>query len=749
MLAQAQDQSQPAASQDAGAGGAGSSDIVVTALKRSTNLQQTPLSISAVTEQTLTHLGATSINDYFQQVPNLQIEGNSPTSRRITIRGVRSAGESTVGLYYDETPLTGPNGTTQDAASTNPDVNLFDVERVEVLRGPQGTLYGSGSMGGTVRVIYNKANTRRVEGAVEGQMTATKDGSPGFYMKGMINLPLVEDKLAVRLVAYNEERGGFVDDVALGRKNINSSRSYGGRAMVTFTPTERLTVYGSATYQKTELDGQSGWYQRLGENSYDTDARAIARTNDELKLFNVTAKYDLDFATITLTSSHYLWNLLRNADYTPTLQASRQNATACRNYFSQTTACTADELATFGAYADSRLPGLLYQPMKLNSWNNEARISGSLFDKFVDYTVGFYYEKRKDRIDSQVVLANSATGEPITPLDYTAWRYVTTDERQTAIFGELTLHPTTKFSLTAGLRHFDYKKIVAGQVLISNYITQSYVGPYNSVDASAKGWVSKFSANYQFTPDFMVFASAAKGFRPGGANNIPGLNTGLLAYSPDSLWDYEIGFKSQWFDHKLTLNATVYQIDWSNLQVSATSANGAFSYLTNAGKARIRGAEAEITLRPVTGLTFTSGLGYVDARLTQDQANSAILITGSTGLDGDRFPNVPQFTASFSAQYEFPLSDAVNGIVRGDFTHTGQSASQFRPTYVYYDIQPAYQQVNLRAGAEWDNGFSAYVFANNVFNAIGPTSVTSSIGSNDMINSLTPRTIGLMMRKTF
>jgi iron complex outermembrane recepter protein len=226
MAAEAEPQSASAEAQSGQPGG----EIVVTALKRATNLQQTPVSIAAVSEQTLTHLGATSVNDYFRQIPNMQVEGNSPTARRITIRGVRAAGEATVGLYYDESPLTGPNGTTQDAASTNPDVNLFDVQRVEVLRGPQGTLYGAGSMGGTLRVLYNKANTKQFEGAVEGQATVMQDGGPGYYMKAMANLPLVDDKLAVRFVGYYDKREGYVDDSYLGKQNINGTKSYGGRA---------------------------------------------------------------------------------------------------------------------------------------------------------------------------------------------------------------------------------------------------------------------------------------------------------------------------------------------------------------------------------------------------------------------------------------------------------------------------------------------------------------------------------------
>lgn len=378
------------------AGIATTGEIIVTALKRSTTIQTTPISISAVTEKSLRHLGATSIQDYYRTVPNLQVEGSSPTSRRLTLRGVRSAGEATVGLYYDETPLTGPAGTTADASSTTADINLFDVERVEVLRGPQGTLYGSGSMGGTLRVIMNKPDSHKYSGEIDTQGTTTEGGDPGYQVKGMVNVPLIEDKLAARLVLYKSEQGGYIDDTVLHKKNINSQNSEGGRLMIGYTPIEDLTITATGMYQKTVLDGQSSWYETLGRDSYKTNARVIAPTSDTLKMYNLTAKWKLPFATLTATSSYYKWNLLRNSDYTPTLAASATNATSCANYIAggpppplpvggSNPACTIPtQMAQYTAYANSRLPGALYQPMGLTSWNHEVRLTGSALAGRVD-----------------------------------------------------------------------------------------------------------------------------------------------------------------------------------------------------------------------------------------------------------------------------------------------------------------------------------------------------------------------------
>jgi len=730
-------------------------EVVVTALKRSTTVQTTPISISAVTEKSLQALGASGIQDYFRTVPNLQVEGNSPTSRRLTLRGVRSAGEATVGLYYDETPLTGPAGTTADASSTSADVNLFDAERIEVLRGPQGTLYGSGSMGGTLRVILNKPDSSRYAGAVEVGGTAQKDGGQGYSVKGMVNVPLIEDKLAARLVLYKAEQGGYIDDILLKKNNINSQHSSGGRLMLGFTPTENLTLTAEGLFQKTTLDGQNSWYPALGTKDYSTNARTIAPTEDNLRLYNVTGKWELGFATVTATSSYYKWTLLRNSDYSPTLSANRANATSCRNYIaggpaatgSTNPACTTAQMSAYTAYADSRTPGALYQPMGLTSWNHELRMNGSLFEDKVDWTAGVYLEKRDDYIESKVAKADAATGV-INPNDLTAWRHVGTDTKQTAFFGEVAYKPIEKLTLTAGVRRFKYDKTVSGQVLISNFITQSYVGPAASVDASADGWVSKVNVSYQVTSDIMVYGLAAKGFRPGGANNVPGLASALLAYAPDSLWNYETGVKSQWFDRRLTLNAAAYQIDWSNMQISATSANGAFSYLTNAGTAKIKGFEVEAVARPIRGLTLQATAAWVDAKLTQDQANSTILITGSTGLTGDKFPNVADFSGSASAEYTWPLKGDLNGLIRADYAYVGESASQFRPTYVYYEKQGDYGYANLRGGIEGSD-WGAYLFLNNVTNEVGLMSVTSALNNAKQVVSINPRTAGFQVRKRF
>ncbi|PXA85102.1 TonB-dependent receptor [Caulobacter sp. D4A] len=723
-------------------------EIIVTALKRSTSLQETPLSISAVGETQLSRIGATGINDYFRQVPNLALDGGTPSNRRITLRGVRSAGEATTGLYYDETPLTGPTGTTQDAGSTTPDINLFDVERVEVLRGPQGTLYGSGSMGGTLRVIFNKADTNDYAGAVEAQATTTKGGEGGFYGKGMVNVPLIQDKLGARLVLYREERGGYVDSVPLNKQDINGSTASGGRLMFTFTPTEDLTLRATAALQNEDVDGQSSWSAAAGR--YKSDRKTIAQSNSKLALYNVTAEWDLHFATLTATSSYYKWKMLRNSDWTNNIANNRTSSAACGRYFGLSgTTCSSAQLSQYTAWADSRGPAVSWQPMSLETWTHEVRMAGSLFEDKLDWTGGVYYETRKDHVDSIQTRADATTGMAVTPFDALGARYIDNDVKQTAFFGELSYHVTDALTVTGGARRFDYDKTVSGAVTIGNVISNSPVTAFSQVDASAKGWVERVNVNYEFSKSLMVYAQASKGFRPGGANNIPGLTSGLVAFQPDSLWNYEAGVKSDWFDRRLTVNMSAYQIDWDNIQVQAQANVGAnFFIITNAGAARIRGLELETTLRPMTGLTLSSAIGVSDAKLTEDMTNSSVTVSGSTGLRGDRLPFVPKFSGSLNADYTWPVADGMNGLVHLDASYTGGTASQFRPTYVYYEKVPAYTVVGARVGVEGE-GWGAYAFAQNLTNSVGPVSITSAAGALDQVVSLTPRTLGVMVRRTF
>jgi len=695
-------------------------EIVVTALKRSTTLQTTPMAISAVTGDTLEKMGATGLADYFRQVPGVNLTQGQLGQSRVTIRGVAGAGEATTGLFYDETPVTGPSGTTQDPANNAADLNLFDVQRVEVLRGPQGTLYGGSAMGGALKVIYNKPDADQFGAAIEGQASTTDGGSSGSYLKAMGNIPLIQGKLAARVVAFTEDRAGWIDNVKFGTKNVNDSRSNGYRVLLGFTPTDDITVTGTVMHQASSAADLQGYYQRLGDHK--TDVSVVLPFESQMDLTSLNAKWNTELGELTAVSSYYKYAILRTIDFTSQYRPYVGNA--------------------FGVMG--------YQPAQLQSWNHELRFSSRDMGP-LQWTAGVYAELRKDHIDSQTVQADPVTGKVYSPLRYVFARAVDTDMKQLSQFGELNYTPKQieGLTLTVGARHYDYTKTTSGYGVRPNLLTGGGNAPYAEQTAKAKGWVYKFNASYKVSGDVLVYATASEGFRPGGANNVPGLNSALIVYDPDSLWNYEAGVKTTWLGGKLTANAAAYRIDWKNRQTSAITADGLYSFITNAGKARIQGVELEVAARPINGLSLTGSIGYTDAQLTQDQANANILVDGSTGLDGDALPNVPDLTAAASASYTWPLSVAgLNGLVRADYAYTGEMTSAFRPTYVYYDRFGSFSTVNLRAGVEGD-GWGVYAFVSNLTNADGVMNKNSGVGYQDLLYGLPPRTIGVNAKRSF
>ena len=720
-------------------------DVVVTALRRESSVQKIPISIVALTGQTLAQTGVTGLADYFRQVPSLNVTSGSGGSSRISIRGINGAGEATTGLYYGETPVTGPSGTTQDAGSNAADVNLFDVDRVEVLRGPQGTLYGASSMAGTLRIIFKQPNPTRYEAAAEARFAETQGGTASYFVKGMINAPLIEDRLAVRLAAYTEKRPGYVDNIRYGTKNIDKSDSHGVRALVGFTPDSDTSITTTVIYQKTTADDAQGWYPSLGK--YKTNSPSQLPFDTEFQLYNLVLNRDFGLAKLTTSASFYRYDIVRSFDFTPNVAFLSQSPGACASFF-LTGPCTPAQLTDFKAFAASRSPAAGYQPANLRSQNYEARLSSPDGAKF-EWTVGAYYDRRHDHIDSNVTSVSQLTGAVPNPLQDLSYRYVETIARQVAGFGDLTTHVTDKFTIDVGARYYDYRKTVSGAALLASPLTASVLTPFSQTSTQQSGWIEKASLNYKFTPKIMAYATASKGFRPGGVNNVPGLPANLVSYQPDSLWTYEAGLKSSWLNDALTANFTVLQIDWSNIQTQARTQNGLFAYLTNAGHARVRGAEGEIVAHPIVGLTLSGAASYMDARLTEDQSSASTLITGASGRAGDRIPFTPDWTASASANYVWPVSDRLDARVRVDYAYTGSIQSTFHrvgdPFFLSYGT---FSTVNARLGVE-TRKWSAAAFVENLTNSQGLIGAVSSLGSPGLSWSVRPRTAGVTVSANF
>ncbi|WP_232476248.1 TonB-dependent receptor [Flavisphingomonas formosensis] len=719
-------------------------EILVTALKRSTAIQETPISISAVTGEAIANSGVQSIADLGATTPGLNFVDGGPSQRRVVIRGIQGPGEPMIGTYYDETPVTGMIGASNDAGGSTPELRLFDVNRVEVLRGPQGTLYGSGSMGGTLRVIYNKPALDKVEGMADASLSNTHEGGWNYEVNGMVNVPLATDKVGLRAVAFYRKQDGFIDNKVLGINNINQQKSYGGRFLLRMVPSERWTIDIAGYFNHADTD-TSTWTLQAGK--YVADAYTRQPVRDNVQLYSVTSSYDLDFATLTASGSYMHRTLSSVSDVSRYIRGQRTPA-RCATLVGGGAACSADQLTNFYALVDGQSTSALFPQQEMDAWTAELRLSSSGKGP-LNWTVGGFYSDRNIVVTNPQVNADPATGKIIYPLEYATVRNIDDTLTQLAGFGEVSWDITDKLNLTGGARYFHYEKDIFGSTPIPSILVGARITPRTEVKSSENGWVFKANASYKITRDIMVYGEAAQGFRPGGANQVLGLDAAFTAYDSDSLWNYELGVKSSLFDRKMTLNVDVFQIDWSRMQVTLRTPNGAFSYIGNAGKARVRGVEAETSIRPASGLTLLGNISYIDAKLTENQNTG---VTATSGLKGDRIPYVPRLMGGASAQYSWPLNAKLSGFARADFNYVGSSWSDFRPNYVYARHVDDYALVNARLGVEQpDNKWGVYLFVTNLFDATAITRQTSSaiaVGRT-LVTSATPRTIGVNVRTSF
>lgn len=748
--AMAQDTAAQDTQNDSAQSAATGGEIIVTALKRGTRLQDTPLAISAVTGDSLERAGTTSFTELTSDTPSLRIVDNGPGNRRVILRGVVGAGEPTVGIYYDESPVSGSVGTSSDAAGSTPDFRVFDVERAEVLRGPQGTLYGSGSMGGTVRIIYEKPKTDTLEGAGSVNLSAVKGGSPGASVDGMINLPIATDKLALRVVGSYQQFAGYIDNNFYGTRNINDGYALGGRALLRFTPTDELTIDLGAYYSKVSTDA-SRWFYETGQRHV-TSARSESGNYDTNRIYSGTLRYDFGPVALTAVSTYFDRDKITVGDVSDNFNG-RATAAGCAQYLLGNTAltCSATELASYLDLTNTILYSSLYQPQSVRNWSNEIRVSSTDGGPF-NWTVGGYMEDRKTTVRSTLLAADPRNGQllPFVAANIYYDRTISDHLKQKALFAELSYEFFEKLTATVGSRWYEYDKTVGGVVDQGQIHYASKPSPYREARSKENGFVFKFNLAYEFSRNLMIYAQAAEGFRPGGVNQANGLPVALAGYTADSLWNYELGLKSQPISG-VYFNLTGYQIDWTNMQVSARTAGAGsvFGLISNVGAARIKGLEAELNASPVGGLSLIANVGYTDAKLSEDQVSTIVI---AAGRKGDRLPFVPKWNVSASAEYLWSLSSTLEGLVRFDGTYAGSSYSTLAKTDAYRRKVDDYTLFNARFGIQAPDGdWSAHLYVNNIFNAEAVTTKSSSgnTGGLTVTHGAPPRTIGLNLTKRF
>lgn len=656
-------------------------EVVVTAQKREEKLQDVPAAVTALTGATLEAMGAESFVDYARSIPGLTFQDSGAGRETPTIRGVNpSAGAAAVGYYIGEAPIP----TAGQGSTANP--QLIDIDRIEVLRGPQGTLYGSSSIGGTIKLVPRAPNLAQFEGSVkaEGLVTQGGDGaSPGGQAELVLNVPIVDDKVAVRGAFWYRDAGGFINrtytnagasGIATGpivgtAGNVGDERTWGFRTTGLWQPTDQFSLSTMAYVQHQHFDGFTDITGGAGNPNDRLVQNFISNVSEpqdnRFELYNLTAKFNFN-----------RFSLLSSTSY------SRQTTVLAE----ETTSLLQLNPTLVGKPStDAVFPGATGPSEYFNNFTEEARLASTERIAGFDAVVGVFYSKDHDWLTwyqpapqnyNSVVAGNDPTNLLYVPNNnfYTA-SGPGTHQEQTAEFGELTYHFTDSLSLTGGLRHYnvsnDSESLSTGWYIGLNdpSVTQS-----SATSSRTAGYVYKGNLSYKITPDHLLYLQYAEGFRPGfGTTPLPpadncGPGGAATQVQPDSIKSYEFGAKTAWLEQRLTANAAVYRINWTDIQQGRNLPCG-FSVAANFGGAVIKGAELEfsalLTQQMSAGLSAT----YMHTELQQD-----VIVNGvPPAFAGDPIQAVPNWQYSVYVETKFTVLQASDTFARMDYQYTGSS----------------------------------------------------------------------------
>ncbi|MCL6699689.1 TonB-dependent receptor [Sphingomonas sp. NSE70-1] len=758
--------------------------IVVTAQKREEKILDIPQSVTVVGGDTLERQNATTFEQYANLVPSLSLNETDPGQSRISLRGVNTGGiASTVAVYVDEIPFGSSSGLLNGGVLAS-DFDTFDVNRLEVLRGPQGTLYGASSLGGLIKFVTNEPKLGVFDARARAGVEFVDEGDVGYNFNAMFNAPL-GDKAAFRASGFYRRNGGYIDAVPnqfpnsvfvdlgildpLGTSkelnNFNDSDVWGGRGSVLFEPNDQLKIRLTAIAQKIETDGLSDvevepeTYKPLHDDWTQT-VIIPESTSVKYRIYNATIDYDLGFATLT-SATAFARNKFK----------SRQDATLPFGMLFN---------ALYGPYSFLLgIPPVTTSPIgvpidagfRLKKFTQEVRLASPSNETF-EWLAGAYYTKEDGLVTNLIEAVDLNTGnaftDPFLAQLFTA--ELGSKYKELAGFANATWHATDRFDITAGGR-LSRNKQSAQQDVGGNFSALQFGCPTPDTGCSLPRAESDETVfTYSISPRFeindqtAVYARVAKGYRPGGPNVIPlGAPEGFPPnYDADTLTSYELGLKAD-LDSHVSVDLAAFYNDWNDIQVIGVTPAGD-DFNANGGTARSMGIEGTISARPVRGLNLSVNGAYIDAELTEDTPP----ITG--GFDGDQLPWTPKFSFSVNADYDWALSSNIQAFVGGSLRYVGKQKGNINngefvgpggdlndpDNFVFtpQDKIPDYATLNLRAGAEFGH-FSLEAFVRNVTNSHGVTSTTSftnaELGGNAipgdgiLVGFTQPRTFGLTL----
>jgi len=772
-------------------------EVVVTAQKRTENLQQVPLSIQAIGTEKLEELNIADFDDYVKFLPSVSYQTFGPGFALVYMRGVASGGDGnhsgplpSVGVYLDEQPITTITGAL--------DLHLYDVARVEALAGPQGTLYGASSQAGTLRIITNKPDPSGFSAGYGIEGNTVNGGDMGYLAEGYANIPLGE-KAAIRLVGWARKDAGYIDNIAyqrtwfgcsqvapvedcttdstpLAKKDFNQVDTFGARAALRIDLNDNWTVTPSVMAQSMEADGVFGFDQTLGDfktahvyPDYTKDKWWQAALTVEGKIANLDVVYAGAYLDRKIDSE------LDYSDYSYFYDAEG-------SYYYSQYITDADGNPTIGQY--------IWGEDGFKKISHELRVS-TPSDKRVRGVVGLFWQRQTHDILQRYLVDDLNPDYWVTGWSDTIWlTQQQRVDRDEAIFGEVSFDITEKLTATGGLRFYSFDNTLegffgygdwgwssTGEAQCNNLgLTETYRGaPCKYLDKRTKDSdsIGKVNLTYRITDDHMVYATWSEGFRPGGINR----RGTLPPYAADTLTNYELGWKTTWADGRLRFNGAVFQEAWDDFQFALLGQNG-LTEIKNAAQAEILGAEMDLTWAVTDNFMVSGGVAYIDSELTKpycgfvdpdtqkpvaqdpcpdfydrDGDDDTTDFVDPEARKGTQLPVTPKFKANLTLRQEFQLG-SWDSFWRASLIHKGKSRADLRDfeNSILGD-QPGYEVVDFSAGVS-KGSYSFELFVNNVFDEQGMLyryvqCAEAVCGAQPYVVTTPPRTIALKFSQKF
>ncbi|MDO7836637.1 TonB-dependent receptor [Sphingobium sp. HBC34] len=701
------------------------SEIIVTAQKREERLQDVPVPVTAVTANTLIENNQLKAQDFFSSVPglNLQFQNNRAN---LSIRGITTGpatGNPVVGYTIDDIPY-GSSAGLAGLFGSAPDLDPTELARIEVLRGPQGTLYGASSMGGLVKYVTVDPSTQEFSGTIGGGLNIIRGSGDdvGYNLRGAINVPLSET-FAVRASAFTREDPGYLDNVVTGQRNVNQVRVSGGRLSGIWKPSDDFSIKLSALIQDRKIYGSSDVDSRLGSRYQQTNQFGTGPSRWKNQMYSAVINASLGNAELTSLTAFSI------SDNYDTVDFSAAALTGIwPDLFPE---AGVDQWAT-----------VLRQDYRVKKFSQEIRIATPITDN-IDWIVGGFYTHEATKYSIQTFATDATNGTSYgLPI---LWRDNLTF-KEYAGFTNLVVRLSDQFDLQGGLRYSENRQLL-------NHREWTFFGPaeglFSNPRSKGHALTYHFTPRFKISPDHMVYGRIATGYRPGGPNAT--CDVGIPCdYRPDKTTNYEIGAKGDLLNKTLSYDVSFYYIDWKDIQVTQVAPAGTFNYNANANRARSQGVEMSFEARPAEGLTLTAWGAYTDATLREDFTELSAVYAAK----GDRLPFSSRWSGRVSANQEFPLSANVTGFANIAMSYVGFRQGEFVPSAAQADLRqryPAYTSFDLTGGIKGDD-WRINLFIQNLTNKRGLTGggFNNQTTFNPFwFNYTQPRTMGFNIEKSF